>query len=122
MTQESCCPTCGAPLVDQYSFDYERGVFIVDGKSVRFTPAQARLINAIWKYRHRGGIPNLERFAQIAYADLVDGGPDTLNVISIHLSHIRHKLARVGYTVTQNKGRPKSGFRLERIAKKEGAA
>jgi len=111
-TNLHCCPTCGAELADQVSYDSENRTFIANGASVRFSPGQAEVFNAIWRARQRGGITSMERLAEVAWADRMDGGPGSYNTVSVQLVHIRSRLAATGYTITRNIGRPKEGYRL----------
>jgi len=115
----TCCPSCGSELHDQFMWDGLNGVFIANGKAVRFTKHQALVVDAMWKARGRGGIRSVEEFIRKVYAGDINGGPLCTNVISVHLHRIRKKLEGSGYTVPKNEGRPKRGYR---IAKLEGAS
>ena len=109
------CPTCGAELHDEVQWDFERRVFIGGGVAVRFTPTRAKIIDAIWRERLRGGVQSVIQLMAMVYADDPDGGPLNDNVLSVHLHHIRRELAATGYTITMNMGMPRIGYRLAKL-------
>lgn len=110
---ENCCPTCGGPLRDLFSWSLSERTLIANGMAVRFKPGKARIIDALWRARHRGGgIETLEQFMAAVYGGDPDGGPETFGSISVQLSGIRKTLAQVGLTITLNQGNPKRGYRL----------
>jgi DNA-binding response OmpR family regulator len=120
VTEEGCCPTCGAKLPDEAAlkWDIRSRVFINGNVAVRFTPREARVFDALWRARHIGGIETRGRFIQLAYADDLDGGPNSDQTLSVHLVHIRQKLKGSGYTIPPNMGSPRGNYR---IAKEAGA-
>lgn len=119
MTDQGCCPTCGAALREEtLRWNVETRTFVSGAAAVRFTPREAMVFDALWRARHNGGIQTRERFIQLAYADDIDGGPTADQVLSVHLTHMRKKLEGSGYTIPPNIGRPRGNYR---IAKEETA-
>lgn len=112
-----CCPTCGAALRDDAVFwDQNAGVLVAGGKAVRFSPRESLIFDALWRSRHRGGFQTREQFIEAAYADDIDGGPESSSTISVHLWKIRRKLEGCGYTIPQNMGMPRTGYRIAKDA------
>jgi DNA-binding response OmpR family regulator len=108
------CPTCGADLHDEVSWNAETRTFLVDGQTVRFTKTQGLIFDALWRARKRGGIQEREQFMQAAYADDIDGGPECSSTLSVHLWRIRKMLEPTPYTVSMNFGRPRGGWNIQR--------
>ncbi len=111
---EHCCPTCGGKIDGQFSWSREERMFTTPEGRVVFTPMHAKIFDVIWK-SGKAGIQNRERFTQAVYGGHSDGGVDGLNTISVHLIRIRKRLEPAGYTITQNMGSPREGWRLVKV-------
>jgi DNA-binding response OmpR family regulator len=112
---QRCCPTCGHELLDQFAWDLDERTFVAGGVAVRFTKFQAKLFDAIWRMRFKGGIRDREHFMSLVYGDDPDGGSEAFTVISVHVAHVREKLIPTGHTLTLNFGSPRRGWRLVKI-------
>jgi hypothetical protein len=110
-----CCPICGGALKDEASWDAMTGTFSANGLAVKLTPRQASIFNPIWESRNRGGIVGQVRLAELAFANEVNGGPESLNVLSVYMAHIRKKIAVTGYTITKSYGTAFHAYRIIRI-------
>lgn len=105
-----CCPTCGQPLHSQLQWNEGARTFIANGVSVRFTKGQSEVFGAVWRTQKR--IMSLERLAQIAWAERINGGPENLSTISVQLAHIRRRMAPTGYTISGKRGGNRDGWRI----------
>jgi DNA-binding winged helix-turn-helix (wHTH) protein len=111
---EHCCPTCGGKLDDQFSWSLANRTFTTPTARVRFAENQAAIFDAIWN-AGEAGIVSTERFMQAVYGGRVHGGPDNFNVISVTLIRMRKLMALSGYTITQNMGVPRQGWRIVKL-------
>jgi hypothetical protein len=108
---------CGGELGDdQLAWDADSRVFIAGGKAVRFTDTLARLFDAIWRSRRRGGLHDREVLMQAVYGHKASGGPEDMNVVNVHLTAARRLLAGTGYTISYvknwNRGQTCAGYNL----------
>lgn len=109
----SCCPACGAALQpDQLVWDLELRTLLAGGHVIRFTRREASIVDALWRTRRSGGIYGTERFAQMAWADDPDGGPDCTSTLHTILGRVRAKLEAGGLTVTYGNARPRQAYRI----------
>jgi hypothetical protein len=108
----TCCAMCGAKFGVLPNWSLDDRAFSCGGNVVRFTKREAAFVDALWRWRLRGGIEGRERFLEIAYADDAEGGPVSLSVVGVHLATIRKKLVPAGWTVTRGYGSPRSSYRL----------
>jgi len=111
MTQHCCCPTCGTELHGQFAWSPETLTFTTSDGRVRFTKAQAAIFTAIWTSRETG-IQTTEEFMRAVHANRADGGPECFNNITVQMGKMRKRLEPAGYTITQNMGTPRQGWRL----------
>jgi hypothetical protein len=92
-----------------FKFEQRPGIWVV-----RFAENQAAIFDAIWN-AGEAGIVSTERFMQAVYGGRVHGGPDNFNVISVTLIRMRKLMALSGYTITQNMGVPRQGWRIVKL-------
>ncbi len=115
------CPCCGHAVEesDQLAWDANTRTFIGHSRAVRFTGVQARVFDAIWRARNRGGIQDRESFMQAVYGHDADGGPENLNIINVYLTQIRKLMKQTGYTISYkyriNHGYALAGYNLTAI-------
>jgi DNA-binding response OmpR family regulator len=91
------CPHCGQVVPP-------KGLF-------RAAPIKRRIYEYV--AAHPAGVSRQQIFNHV-WADDVDGGPEWMNVISVHVKGMRPVLAREGLTISCARG-PGSTHRLERL-------
>lgn len=111
-TPISCCPICGGQLADEAKWDPVTRTFSANGLAVKLTVRESTVFNPIWEARHRGGVHGRIRLAELAYADDHDGGPESIEAISVCMAHIRKKMAVTGYTITKSAGTAFHAYRI----------
>ena len=90
---ESCCPTCGHPVAQPDAYG--------------LSPVERRIFRII----HRAGQAGVSRDSILERAYGRDGGPETLNVISVHVAGINRKLAAHALRVASSRG-PYATYRV----------
>jgi DNA-binding response OmpR family regulator len=89
------CPCCGQVIIAAAGpFDDQ--------------PVKRRIYDFL--RNHPEGV-NRSEIADHIYADDPDGGPDTMNVIAVHIHKMRKRLVPLGLTITGHQG-PGSLYRL----------
>lgn len=117
---EHCCPTCGGKLDDQFAWSPETRTFQTPDAHVRFTNMQAAIFSVIWNAR-KTGIQSTQEFLAAVTAHRSDGGPESFNNITVQMGRMRKSLEPAGYTITQNMGVPRQGWRLVKLPQCEAA-
>lgn len=112
---EHCCPTCGGKLDNQFSWSPETRTFATSAAEARFTNMQAAIFAVIWRAR-KTGIQTSEEFLAAVTAHRTDGGPECFNNITVQMVRMRKQLEPTGYTITQNMGIPRQGWRLVKLS------
>lgn len=115
------CPTCGAALHHQFGWSAEKREFQTGDHRIRFSKTESRIFDVLW-HRGRHAVFESSHFIAAVYGDDIDGGPECFSTISIHFNHMRRKLEPAGYTITQNLGRPRQGWKLVRLVGDEAVA
>lgn len=104
-TLTNACPCCGRQIDEaaDMQWDAESGTFTYQGKALRLSRIRSLIFDALWRARGRRIISHQQMMEHV-YADDPNGGPESTNIISVQVNHLKKKLAPFGLTVTGFKG------------------
>ena len=125
----SYCPCCGQKVEGDggLSWDVNRRILTGRGQMVHIPEMRARIFDALWRARKHGTPLSQAQLMDIVYADDPSGGPESRNIISVQMLHLKKLIAPFNLTVTRYTGyllveKPKSIKPLFRFANEAASA
>ena len=105
MRIETACPCCGRELQQDTALRWDGGVgaLTLRGMCVRLSPTRARMFDALWRARGKRVISPSQMMSHV-YAEDPNGGPESPNVISVHMNNLKKIIAPFGLTISVYKG------------------
>lgn len=103
------CPCCGQllPSQDDLRWCADSRALTGYGRAVVLSPIHSKIFNALWRSWRTGRLISRSQMTDICYADDIDGGPESENIISVHMGNLRKEIecfgltvrGRIGYTI-----------------------
>lgn len=103
------CPCCGRAIDEMADLRWNMQTRVLSGhgRTVALSPIRARMFGALWKNFKSGRPVERQEMMSVVYADDQSGGPESDNIISVQVVHLKKQIRPFGLSV---KGR--SGYQL----------
>jgi DNA-binding response OmpR family regulator len=89
------CPYCGGSVLSlDVLWNPATRTLVGRGRVVHFAPREAQIFDALWQ--NRRALQDRVQLAARAFADDIDGGPESFNTISVYLHKIEQKITPFG--------------------------
>lgn len=118
MIAKTPCPCCGHQIAETDALRWNSETRTLSGRGhiVQLSPIRGRIFDKLWRCWPSGHMVSLEELMTWVYADDPDGGPESVNVISVQLNHMRKFLAPFGLSI-----RGRHGYLIYNVAEQVAA-
>lgn len=118
MNEETPCPCCGRKIGQEESLRWnaETRTLAGFGQVTQLSPIRGKIFGKLWKLWPSGHMISTGDMTAFVYADDADGGPESVNAISVHINFLRKQIAVFGLSI-----RSRHGYLLYRTAQRAAA-
>jgi predicted DNA-binding ribbon-helix-helix protein len=104
------CPVCDSPIPQHLvRWHFETRTLVRNGMAMSLPPLDAKIFNSLWKRLGKGHFVTRSQLTDEIYADRIDGGPESLNIVSVRLAVMRPYLRPFGISIKSKMGQD-SGY------------
>lgn len=100
------CPCCGNPIAAaaDLAWNADARTLSGNGLAILLSPHRAAIFNLAWIAWKTGRLVSREQMMSAVYADDASGGPESINIISVQVGHVRRAIEPFGITITARCG------------------
>lgn len=95
------CPCCGRPVSELADLKWNVGAraLVGHGMAVVLSPLRSRMFDLLWKRFGTGQLTHKSKMMDELYSEDPNGGPESDNIISVQVIHLRKQIEPFGLTV-----------------------
>lgn len=103
------CPCCGRSFAADGDLMWNMNARTLTGRghSARIPLMRAKIFNVLWTAWPKGVGYSQNQMMDLVYAEYADGGPESRNIISVQMLHLKKQIAAFDLTIKSY-----SGYRL----------
>lgn len=100
------CPCCGHKIseTDALRWNSETRTLSGRGHIVQLSPIRGRIFDKLWRLWPSGHMISTGDMTSYIYADDPNGGPESVNTISVHINFIQRDIAPFGLNIKSRHG------------------